>query len=412
MKYLAIAILTFFLTTCSVIKTQSLLNKGQVAQSDFAVEVPLSFYSGHIIVEPEVAGKKRRFIFDTGAPTLISSELAEEINLESMSSVKTTDSQSNKDDVKFGVIDSISLGGVDFIEIGTGVYSMNAVNYKRMCSDSVDVDSVKTDGLLGCNLMENCVWDLDFQKKTLTIANSIDKIDIPKDAMRVPFFKDGQGSPYIDLEIGDVKLSWITLDLGYAGEVSISDKSYRKLKKKLPVLKEKRTYSSSGYGIFGEGAIDTVRTILADSFRISELIDSNQLIQVVPNEFEAIGLYYVLKYRTIIDYPNKELIFIAYPKQFAAFKPRKSHGFNFNYLEEQLVVHNIYMDSKAQKAGLKIGDIILEVNGVDCRELTEAAYCDLIYENYPLKYGEDVDIVILREGEEMSLSFGSTTFFD
>ena len=141
------------------------------------------------------------------------------------------------------------------------------------------------------------------------------------------------------------------------------------------------------------------------------LIASNQIVKVVKYDFEALGLnYFLFNYRTILDFPNKELILVSYDNQ-QDFEGYNLPGFSYDYDVGKVTVNGLTMDSDARKKGLLIGDQIIEFNGVDFRNLSQEEYCKWLMETNSKEYGEDVNLVILKDGTEQSLLIEYTMFF-
>lgn len=91
---------------------QSKLFKKGIVQKDIYFELPFEVFHGHIIVQAEVQGATQRFLFDTGAPNLISRKfLSDKMPAKTL---KVTDSQNQKGKMALGIIDSLTLGGVNF----------------------------------------------------------------------------------------------------------------------------------------------------------------------------------------------------------------------------------------------------------------------------------------------------------
>jgi hypothetical protein len=409
MKKLFIFLVVLPILSSCGFKTFKTLNHGEIVQTDFKVEMPISTKTGHIVLKPVINGETRNFILDSVTPTIISTELSEELKSPIKSSIKAEDANGNFEEILFTEIDHISLNGLEFIGIGSGISSMNNLIETSTCAR--DQDRPIIDGLLGCNLMEHCIWDLDFKKDTLTIVSSIEKLDIPESAIRIPFYKSRQGSPLIDLNLNAYEVDWVTIDLGFAGRMSISEHSYRKFKKKGNNPEELVSYSEFGSSLFGQPIIDTSRLILVQSVSMEELRDSNLFIRVVPNDFEAIGLDFFLNYRTIIDYPNKELLLIPYLYPLDTISRKPNMGFHFKYVEQKLWVAGLDLGSEAEKSGLRIGDQILEMNGIDCTHLTQEEYCGWFYGNFPIKPEDEINMVLLKDNTERNLTFKHSDSF-
>ena len=133
------------------------MKQGKVEQPHFKVEVPFEMKLGLIIIPAKVNGKEYDFILDTGAPNVITTEAAQELNLVQTSKSKATDSQGKKEDLGFLSLESVEIGGINFKNTGTAVADFSA---------SPTLSCFQSSGLIGSNLMRNAIWQFDFESNT------------------------------------------------------------------------------------------------------------------------------------------------------------------------------------------------------------------------------------------------------
>lgn len=90
-------------------------NSGETAGKDYYAELPFEYLNGKVIITVNINGKPRRFLLDTGAPSLITEKLGTEIGLEISRKIYVGDQSGKQDSVKAGILPSMHLGGVEFI---------------------------------------------------------------------------------------------------------------------------------------------------------------------------------------------------------------------------------------------------------------------------------------------------------
>ena len=72
---------------CGALKVAKLLKQGDVEQPSFTAEIPFEMRMGLVVVKVNINGKDYDFLVDTGAPNLVTKELAAELKLKSKAEV-------------------------------------------------------------------------------------------------------------------------------------------------------------------------------------------------------------------------------------------------------------------------------------------------------------------------------------
>ena len=94
MKTIAIFLTsTFLFASCSIFKTIKLIKQGEIEQKQFKVQIPFENRAGLIVLKVKINEIEHDFLFDTGAPTVLSEKLFKKLNLKVKAVQKTTDSQ-------------------------------------------------------------------------------------------------------------------------------------------------------------------------------------------------------------------------------------------------------------------------------------------------------------------------------
>ncbi|MCB0622040.1 MAG: aspartyl protease family protein, partial [Saprospiraceae bacterium] len=93
LSYLFLLVLLFGSGCGSTKKLQQLLLDGSRTPAAFSETISYEEVGGLIVVEAKLGGATRRFLFDTGAPNLISKELAREIGAVVHTRQRVRDSQ-------------------------------------------------------------------------------------------------------------------------------------------------------------------------------------------------------------------------------------------------------------------------------------------------------------------------------
>lgn len=373
---------------CKAIKTVRILKKGEVVQKEFKVEIPFEYRLGLIILKVDINGKAHDFVLDTGAPNVISTQLAEELNIKAAVSEEAVDSEGEKSKLGFAEIPDLSIGGIHFTNTGTAIADL---------SQSTEIGCLGIDGFIGANLMRKAIWHFDYQKQLITISHTKSNFAIPADAKVIPFKPKLTGTPLIDITYNGVTDKHVTFDLGSNGSFASSEK----------VLKEVRPkdHISSVYGVgnnvsglFGQSTSDTTTYAIIPRVESGELELLNQVVSFSANKARTIGTEIFRHYRIIIDWGKEEITMI--PAEDYSNSELKTFGISPIFKENKLFVGFLYHGSLAQQQGIAVGDQILEINGKDFRSCSIEQWCIMMDKGYFPKDSETNAVVLLKDGEE------------
>jgi len=195
-------------SSCTLYKAKNYLKEGEVVQENFKTVIPFEMKNGLIILKVTIKNKIHDFILDTGATNVVSKELAKELQLNTLDSVKVNDIYNESQALKYAKLDKVTIGDVDFIETVT------------LISDFKEIPTwscLGVDGFIGSNLMKNAIWDFDFEKKIITITNDESKLNLPEDVIENKLFIGYGGLPSIMTKMNDRKVWNVTVDFGFNG---------------------------------------------------------------------------------------------------------------------------------------------------------------------------------------------------
>lgn len=338
---------------------------GTIKQSVFDQTIHFQNLRGEIIVTVMINGKPYNFIFDTGAPTLISDDLLKELHLEKTGSFTMNDGTEHKKMLDCYTIKEMQLGDVVFNNTGCMMNNMDDLS-KLMC--------IKVDGVLGVNLMHLCYWKLRFDDSTIDFSSSLQQI--PSSAKALNFIEDFGGSPYFKMQYGDSTM-YVEFDCGANGPLSIKDTDTNNLKK-----------LSHSFAV-GHGA--TVQTLyqklaakqyacIVDSIKIADVTFRNKLVFLTEiRDKSLMGTSFMKNYETILNWKDHKIYMDELTSAIDTTYSR-SFGFNFAIDSNKLRVQFVWNGSLAEKDGINVGDEVTAVNDINTTAITDEQYCDIINE--------------------------------
>ena len=122
-----------------------------LASSTAAFEVPIEDFATKLYVEIEIEGKPRRFVFDSGSPSMIDSAIVDELGLKVVGKNKGMDAH--------GVVVETDIVQVDMTIGGTEILKVPMMSADF--SASVPTKAFIGDGVLGSDLLRLGVWQID-----------------------------------------------------------------------------------------------------------------------------------------------------------------------------------------------------------------------------------------------------------
>ncbi len=392
-----IFLLLLVLSSCKSVKMIKLMSKGEIEQQQFISEIPFDDKMGLIILKVTISGEEYDFLYDTGAPNVISKELAAKLNIKPYVSNKTSDSQGNKEDLEYLLLPKITIGCVDFLNTGAAVADL-----KR----SSVIACLDVDGIIGANLMRKAIWQIDYENKLLRVSNTMSSFKI-EDGERIPFTEKFTGTPISDINVNGAIEKNVTIDTGSNGGFSLSVKTYREAKDSLaPVVIGVGTTTS---GIYGVGEVDTNYYTTFPLISIGNVELKNQMVDFNKGNSLTLGNTFFENYLVTYNWPEKEILLTN--KKEHDNSSFNSFGFNYFMNDDKLFVSFLIEGSEADQKGIKRGDQIIALNGVDYSEMTQDKWCEILH-NTELRKGEQIDVTLMRNDETTSYQFQKKNQFE
>ena len=378
------------LSGCSVQKKiTNLFQEGRIKQTSFNVEIPFEYRLGLVIIKVELNNETYDFVFDSGAPNVLSKELAATLGIKGLITQDIGGHQGNRQPMDFTKIEALTIGGITFEETAAGIGDFN---------QSTEVGCLEIDGIIGSNLMRLAVWKIDYRNQIITITNTKESLSLGKDTKRIPFYSNSVHTPYCDLKINGIVEKNMMLDLGATEGFNLSYNNYKKIQKAVSNNKEVVDYGYHGAGFYGYGNIDSLYYLQADDLSIGEIQLNNQVIKFSKSFTPTIGTGFFKNYDLVMNWTDQE--FLLSPHTVYDNHKLIHKGINFNYQDGALSIASLVTGSEAEALGIQVGDKVIQIDGKDYAAMTQAAYCKLFGQaNW---YKEIKRVVINRNGEALS----------
>lgn len=377
--FFSVLILT---TSCTSIS--KLYKSGSVEPSEFMGRTTFETAFDLIIIPVEINGKRYRFLFDTGAPMVISEELQNELGLKSVNQGNVSDSQGKRNKEDYVWLDKMTIGGVDFLKTGSLVANLNL---------APEIHCIQIDGIIGANLMKLAVWKIENEKKRMFFASSKEKLNIAdSDRIVVEFDTKATFTPVVDLTVNDsTTIKRVTFDTGYGGYLTVNG-NY--LDPTLTVTEKSYGYSSTG--LYGS-SFDTVLDVMAN-MSIAGLNQNAPVVFSKAKKTNLLGMDFLNQFDVILDWKTNTVE--LYPIKLKS-QNIKSFGLTPKWLDDKLIVGSVSKGSLAESDGIKVGDVIVKLNRWEFREPHLDTYCEMMLE----LHGKKTSVMALELEDGRSYTF-------
>ncbi len=398
--HIVVSVLIVLLTisACSSSKVYLLMGDGEVAQANYKVVVPFEMRLGLIILKVKIQGEEYDFLFDTGAPNVVTKELARILELKSVGRNTTKGSQGHREKVDYACIDTLSIGGIEYLQTGAGIMDFNK---------STEISCMDLDGILGANSMRHSIWQIDYQKQVIILTSHIDSLTFIDKLDTIPFTTKATGTPVIDITIGNIVQHNVTLDLGSGGHIDLSHKMYTEVLKQKPEMPHNYAFGNSSSGIYGVGAPDTINYFKPDSIQFGSIELHHQICHAsVTKTSSTLGTRFFENYIITLDWNENHVILEKVTDY--DHSEMKNLGYNKRLYDGKLKVATIFNGSEAAKK-LQLFDYIIQEDSVSYTHIKKSDYCKMILDKTKDK-PKSRKLIIEREDEQVTIPLERSLF--
>ncbi len=347
-------------------------SRGTVSPQAFCDTIPFEWVEDKIIINVNIQGKNRRFLFDTGAPLLIFDALQAEMNNPALKTVKTSDVTGQGREQETVWVGALQIGSITFRDVPALVIDYNEIGIIQ-CFD--------IEGFIGSNALRNCVVHIDAERQHLIIADRFERLALVN-PQKVRLRLDGSNRPWVRIGLGNRIKTMALFDSGSGKLLDISEQTLTKTQQKQISRIVRQGFGSTSSGLYGPGQVRPVLRVATTSLNIGNAAINN-IITTAPVEKprDAMGLGLAAFGAITIDYPNKAFYFS--PKaQTQVFNESKSFGFSYQFDRDHFRIGVVYEGTPAAKAGLKSGYRLVRVNEMDLSENVQANRCKLFLSGF------------------------------
>lgn len=271
------------------------------------------------------------------------------------------------------------------------------------------VTGMQIHGILGANFFRQFVLDINYRSKTITFIKPSHFKRKNKGYQTIPI-EVYRNKPYlyadVDLSNDSIHQVKLLLDTGASLPLLIYTDTDTTI-----TIPPNSIPGNVGRGLGGylEGYQGRVESLAFADFSMGNVLtsfqksDSLMRYKALNDRNGIIGNQILKRFEVTIDYWNEEIY----------LKPNRLYPTSFKYDRSGLVilasgkslnkftVQRVLPDSPADRAGIKVGDVVIRMNGLPTRSFTMQNVTTILQK----RVGKKIKMVVKRDGEKMKFVF-------
>ncbi|MBB6369721.1 retropepsin-like aspartic protease [Chryseobacterium shigense] len=359
---------------------------GEVQLQNPVEKINLRYANDLPFVQVNINGKTYNFLFDTGAPTVISTAVYTELGLEKKHKSKVKDSQKNKHEQIFTILPEMTVDKVVFKDVGAVVMDFSVS----------ELSCFRIDGILGANQMAKLFWKINYSENSLEASKDLTRFNPADYDIVIPFDPKPQKTPVVETDLQGKKID-LTFDTGFSGRVKIADDAYDAQK----TLKSIEVYGTNSIGAYGAAKPAQGHIFRAAALLLGNKSFSNEIIAT--GNTSLIGNDFFKNFIFILDWSGNKI----YMKRIRNEPARlESFGFGYRFIDTKPTVAFVFQE---ENFPLKVGDGIISIDNVNLDGLDKDSACHYFLNR--VESGKNtIDLKIRRDGKEMQVKLEKKEF--
>ncbi|MFH1892535.1 MAG: aspartyl protease family protein [Candidatus Zixiibacteriota bacterium] len=363
--------------------------------------VDLEIRSNHIYLPVMIgADGPYNFLLDSGAGmTIIGRDAATSLVLERTGELPAV-GVGGVEAGSFVAIDSLSVGQAVMRNLVAGELDLSSIN---------EIAQEPIDGILGYDLFARFVVQIDYYDSLLTLFLPDDSLTYGgRDTLALEIESN---HPMVAATINDTILRRFRIDTGSANYLDLGFDVVNQYN----LIEESRS-TREGMQLRGIGGA----TVMSVSGRLESFRLGTEILRDVPCSFTTadsgilaiegvdgnIGGGLLAKFTCTFDYPHG-LLFLTPNASIREKDEVVSTGISLRKVDDRIIVDIVLDETPADKNGLKVGDIIIAVNGISVESM------ELYQANEMLHSDDDavIELEIERDGIVTRVKLESTPLY-
>lgn len=357
------------------------------------VVIPFEVIRNSILFKVEIEGETYTFLFDTGAPTVISPKIKEKLNIKGTGSQFVVDFYGNSSIVTKTIIPELKLSTIisKNVEVSVTTLPQNFI----FCD-------IQLDGIVGLEFFKGKVVKIDLANKELTVSSDYSYLNENFGSPVKLTFYNGSKRPHIPITYSDsTEIVTALFDTGAINDLLRIDKnSFLKMIEDSTLDKKSikdTLIINQGYGAFGKQR-DTInyRFRLPD-LGVANLNLTNVLVDTYDNNKSIIGPKILAKAVVVLDLVKNDFYIKPYENSVL------DYSFRLDFQFHDYKVTQVEDSSKAFQAGVRLGQVLKKVNNLKLDSLSKCDQLKIDWEEFYLQ--KNIEFVFESESGEIVYNY-------
>jgi predicted aspartyl protease len=319
-------------------------NDGSVICPNESETIRIKYFKDLPFCNVEIGGKMYNFLIDTGAPTLISEEIFQALDLNVHHVWFVTDGDNKTKIEKFTIVPEIKIGNIRFKDIGSVVKLI----------ETKELNYFGIDGIIGANMLAKLFCEFDYQNSQITFHKNKSTFNTKKIDFVWDFDPKSQKTPMINGGIFDKKYDF-TFDTGSNGFIDINDE-YENFKLKVNKNKIIHFEGTSTVSLYGKHDSDHYNFFkMKTNIKIGHVLFQNEIIQ--GSKSCLIGNQFLWDYVFWMDWESQKIYFKKQPNKKEKFY--ETFGFDYLFNDKKAFVVSKIADKNIP---INLGDEIIQID--------------------------------------------------
>lgn len=295
-----------------------------------------------------------------------------------------------------GAVDQLTFAGIIQAEVfNPPEFELGGLKHTPegpiFCQDLSDLRKITGEdfwGIVGMDILHHYVVQIDFDQGTLRLGTTLPRLEANlEDGLKLKFVNEG--CPSVHVKCGTLEREFV-VDTG-STNTCIDHATYIRLESTDQLIAGPAHHATSA------GGLSASRSVLLSRLEVGPHRHENVLCD--SDSMPALGLRYLSRYVVTFDFP-RGLLYLREGKRFSVPDSRGMSGIAPLRCPDDFVVSRILPGSRADLAGIQVGDRIKQVNEQSTAEMDMFRMGKLLT-GPP---GQQLSLVIEREGKEKTVA--------
>lgn len=312
-----------------------------------ALEVPLEVLGNRLFVEVELGGHPRRFLFDTGSPSMMDAPLADALGLEVIDRRQGRDAHGAIVETRVGQSDLV-VGGTTFRKVPVFV------------ADFPETARCLFDGVLGSEVLPLCAWQIDLPESALRCSSDLGRLAHIDEAARQPLHTFGYPhAPFLEVRFAEKANSKALFDTGSPEYIAVSPPDLEGAKRNRAVGRTVPGSGSIGGSLGGPAPEADQHMVQLQTLSLGSVALGPVAALARESSPSLIGAAVLEHFVVTLDARSASAYFAPYRGGPYA---RAAYGFGLSF-HDGVRVALVWEGSPADRAGMRVGQRVVAING-------------------------------------------------